>query len=60
MQLSFNNKWLIEGNIIFLNKYLLVWTGGSSTTKDSGVTPEISFDTNGFLNGENQLSKTEF
>ena len=40
--------------------YLLVWSGGSSTTKDSGVTPEISFVSNGILNGENQHSKMEF
>ena len=40
--------------------YLLVWSEGSSTTKDSGVTPEISFVSNGIQNGEIQLSKMEF
>ena len=40
--------------------YLPVWSGGSSTIKDSGVTPETSFDTNEIQNGENQLSKIEF
>ena len=39
---------------------MLVWSGGSSTTKDSGVTTENSFDTKGILNGENQLSKMDF
>ena len=39
---------------------MLVWSGGSSTTKDSGVTSEISFVSNGILIGENQLSKMEF
>ena len=43
-----------------MNNYLLVWSGDSSTTKDSGVTPEISFVSNVILNGENQLSKMEF
>ena len=33
----------------FLDWYLLVWSGGSSTTKDSVATPEISFVSNGIL-----------
>ena len=41
-------------------EYLLEWSGGSSTIKDSGVAPEISFDANRILNGENQLFKMEF
>ena len=40
--------------------YFLVWSGGTSSTKDSGSTPEVLFETNGILNGENQLSKIEF
>ena len=61
----FYEIWNIIIKCIFKYKYqmkiyLLVWSGGSSTTKDSGVTPEISFDTNGILNRKNQLSKMEF
>ena len=57
------DQWNLAGLDIIMSfavNYFLVWSGGSSTTKDSGVTPEISFVLNGILNEENQLSKMEF
>ena len=54
------NPSKMSAKVHIFSYYLLVWSGGSSTTKDSGVTPEISFVSNGILNGENQLSKMEF
>ena len=38
-------------------KEIILCINDTSTTKDSKITSEISFATNGILNGENQHSK---
>ena len=53
-----NSQIVLLQNIF--NSYFLVLSGGTSSTTDSGNTPEISFETNEILNVENQLSKIEF
>ena len=48
------NYYRINFKLDFLIKrYFFAWSGGSTTTKDPGSTPEISFVTNRILNGEN-------